>query len=37
VIFGALIGARVLKERVPAQRWLGVAAVTLGVIALRAG
>ena len=36
VLFATLIGARLLKERLTARRWLGVAAVVAGVIALKA-
>lgn len=37
VLFATLIGARVLKEKLNARRWAGVAAVVAGVLALRAG
>jgi drug/metabolite transporter (DMT)-like permease len=36
VLFATLIGARVLKEHLTPRRWLGVAAVVLGVISLKA-
>jgi drug/metabolite transporter (DMT)-like permease len=36
VLFATLIGARVLRERLTPRRWAGVAAVVLGVIALKA-
>jgi drug/metabolite transporter (DMT)-like permease len=36
VLFATLIGARVLREKLNARRWAGVAAVVLGVIALKA-
>jgi len=36
VLFAALIGARLLKEHLTPRRWAGVAAVVLGVIALKA-
>ncbi len=36
VLFAALIGARLLGERLSARRWSGVAAVVLGVLALKA-
>jgi drug/metabolite transporter (DMT)-like permease len=36
VLFATLIGARLLRERLSARRWAGVAAVALGVIALKA-
>jgi len=35
VLFAALIGARVLNERLTARRWAGVAAVVAGVMALK--
>ena len=36
VLFAALIGARVLGERLTRLRWIGVAAVVAGVVALKA-
>lgn len=36
VVFALVIGAWVLKERLPPSRWIGVAAVVGGAIALRA-
>lgn len=36
VLFATLIGARLLKEKLTPRRWAGVAAVVLGVIALKA-
>ncbi|HTN49772.1 MAG TPA: DMT family transporter [Burkholderiaceae bacterium] len=36
VLFATLIGARLLKEHLTPRRWLGVAAVVLGVISLKA-
>jgi drug/metabolite transporter (DMT)-like permease len=36
VLFATLIGARLLKERLSPQRWGGVIAVVLGVLALKA-
>jgi drug/metabolite transporter (DMT)-like permease len=36
VLFATLIGARLLKERLTQRRWAGVAAVVLGVVALKA-
>jgi drug/metabolite transporter (DMT)-like permease len=36
VLFATLIGARLLNERLSARRWSGVAAVVLGVLALKA-
>ena len=36
VLFATLIGARLLHERLSARRWSGVAAVVLGVLALKA-
>ncbi len=36
VLFAALIGARLLRERLNARRWAGVVAVVAGVIALKA-
>jgi drug/metabolite transporter (DMT)-like permease len=36
VLFATLIGARILKEHLTPRRWLGVAAVVLGVISLKA-
>lgn len=36
VLFAALIGARMLKERLTARRWAGIAAVVAGVLALKA-
>jgi drug/metabolite transporter (DMT)-like permease len=36
VLFAALIGARLLHEKLTPRRWAGVAAVVLGVIALKA-
>lgn len=36
VLFAALIAARVLREKLNARRWLGVGAVVLGVLALKA-
>lgn len=35
VLFAALIGARVLKEHLTPRRWAGVAAVVVGVIAIK--
>jgi drug/metabolite transporter (DMT)-like permease len=35
VLFATLIGARLLKEHLSARRWAGVAAVVVGVIALK--
>jgi drug/metabolite transporter (DMT)-like permease len=35
VLFATLIGARLLKERLNARRWAGVAAVAAGVVALK--
>ncbi len=35
VLFATLIGARVLRERLSARRWVGVGAVVLGVLALK--
>jgi drug/metabolite transporter (DMT)-like permease len=37
VLFATLLGARLLRERLTARRWAGVAAVVAGVIALKAG
>ncbi len=37
VLFATLIGARLLHEKLTARRWVGVAAVVIGVIALKAG
>jgi drug/metabolite transporter (DMT)-like permease len=37
VLFATLIGARLLHEKLTARRWIGVAAVVAGVIALKAG
>ena len=37
VLFATLIGARMLKEHLTPRRWAGVAAVAVGVIALKAG
>jgi drug/metabolite transporter (DMT)-like permease len=37
VLFATLIGARLLHEKLTARRWVGVAAVVAGVIALKAG
>ncbi|MDZ7651262.1 MAG: DMT family transporter [Burkholderiaceae bacterium] len=37
VLFATLIGARLLHERLTARRWVAVAAVVAGVIALKAG
>ena len=36
VLFATLIGARLLKEHLTPRRWLGVAAVVLGVVSLKA-
>ena len=36
VLFATLIGARLLKERLTPRRWAGVAAVLIGVVALKA-
>jgi drug/metabolite transporter (DMT)-like permease len=36
VLFATLIGARLLNERLSVRRWSGVAAVVLGVLALKA-
>jgi drug/metabolite transporter (DMT)-like permease len=36
VLFATLIGARLLREKLNVRRWAGVAAVALGVIALKA-
>lgn len=36
VLFATLIGARLLKEKLTPRRWLGVGAVVLGVVALKA-
>jgi drug/metabolite transporter (DMT)-like permease len=36
VLFATLIGARLLHERLTPRRWAGVAAVVLGVVALKA-
>jgi drug/metabolite transporter (DMT)-like permease len=36
VLFATLIGARLLKEHLTPRRWAGVAAVVLGVVALKA-
>jgi drug/metabolite transporter (DMT)-like permease len=36
VLFATLIGAHVLREKLNARRWCGVAAVVLGVLALKA-
>jgi drug/metabolite transporter (DMT)-like permease len=36
VLFAALIGTRLLRERLTPRRWAGVAAVVLGVVALKA-
>jgi drug/metabolite transporter (DMT)-like permease len=36
VLFATLIGARILKEHLTPRRWLGVAAVILGVVSLKA-
>jgi len=36
VLFATLIGARILKEHLTPRRWLGVGAVVLGVISLKA-
>lgn len=36
VLFATLIGARLLKERLTPRRWVGVAAVLVGVVALKA-
>jgi drug/metabolite transporter (DMT)-like permease len=36
VLFATLIGARLLKEHLTTRRWAGVAAVVVGVIALKA-
>jgi len=35
VLFAALIGARVLRERLNARRWLGACAIVLGALALK--
>ena len=37
VLFATLLGARLLRERLTARRWAGVAAVVAGVLALKAG
>jgi drug/metabolite transporter (DMT)-like permease len=37
VLFATLIGARMLKEHLTPRRWAGVAAVVVGVVALKAG
>jgi drug/metabolite transporter (DMT)-like permease len=37
VLFATLIGARLLREKLTTRRWIGVAAVVAGVIALKAG
>lgn len=37
VLFATLLGARLLRERLTARRWAGVAAVVAGVVALKAG
>jgi uncharacterized membrane protein len=37
VLFATLIGARLLHEKLTTRRWIGVAAVVAGVIALKAG
>ena len=36
VLFATLIGARLLKERLTLRRWIGVVAVVIGVVALKA-
>ena len=36
VLFATLIGARLLREKLTARRWVGVGAVVIGVIALKA-
>jgi drug/metabolite transporter (DMT)-like permease len=36
VLFATLIGARLLNEKLTPRRWAGVAAVVIGVIALKA-
>ena len=36
VLFATLIGARLLRERLTARRWVGVGAVVIGVVALKA-
>ena len=36
VLFATLIGARLLKERLTPRRWVGVGAVLIGVVALKA-
>jgi drug/metabolite transporter (DMT)-like permease len=36
VLFAALLGSRLLRERLSRQRWLGIGAVVAGVIALKA-
>jgi drug/metabolite transporter (DMT)-like permease len=35
VLFAALLGVRVLRERLTAQRWAGIAAVLAGVVAMK--
>jgi len=35
VLFAALLGSRVLRERLSGQRWAGIAAVIAGVVALK--
>jgi len=35
VLFAALLGSRLLRERLTAQRWTGIAAVLAGVVALK--
>ena len=36
VLFATLIGARLLREKLTARRWVGVGAVVIGVVALKA-
>jgi uncharacterized membrane protein len=36
VLFATLIGARLLRERLTTRRWVGVAIVVIGAVALRA-
>jgi drug/metabolite transporter (DMT)-like permease len=36
VLFAALFGARLLREKLTWRRWAGVGAVVLGVLALKA-